>query len=99
MSDLIRITDAYFEGREELAREMSETCRHWLSDRVERCGEPATIIVWGKYSAPDEFGPRCSQHWPDWVSEDQIEQYAVFDLRPALRVLDNEPSTDITKES
>ena len=65
-----------------------EHCRHWVDEKVDRCNEPASIIVWGKLFEMDELGPRCSKHWPSSVHEDRLDQYAVFDLRPLHTVTD-----------
>jgi len=70
---------------------VSETCRHWDEEKWDRCGAPATIIVWGKLSAPEEFGPKCDDHWPENIEpyRYQLDQVAVFDLRAARRAVED----------
>jgi hypothetical protein len=68
---------------------VQETCRHDVG--VERCGQPAIVIVWGKLVAPDEFGPRCADHVPHWWDSGRPDQYAVLDLRPVNRALGDKP--------
>jgi hypothetical protein len=68
---------------------VQETCCHDIG--VERCGQPAIVIVWGKLAAPDEFGPRCADHVPHWWDSGRPDQYAVLDLRPVnLALGDND---------
>lgn len=56
--------------------------REWLAP-----GVPAAFILWGKLFPQEALGPRCYDHAARWLGRgiDQVDQHAVFDLRP-LRV-------------
>jgi hypothetical protein len=67
-----------------------------LRGRVEFCrschdlgqNRRADFIVWGKLFPAESLGPRCWPHLADqinYVNIDQIDQYAIFDLRAAAR--------------
>lgn len=51
-------------------------------------GVPAEFILWGKLFAPEAFGPKCYRHALKHIGHggvSQIDQWAVFDLRPLQR--------------
>lgn len=46
---------------------------------------PADFILWGKLLPSDALGPKCYEHAKEWLGPramGQLDQYAVFDLRP-----------------
>lgn len=93
MFDYDQASEAYNQGRMKLAQQMTETCRYWLARKMNRCDDPAVVITWGKLVDRDDLGPRCEKHLPDFLAQDpRWEQYAVFDLRPALQVLNDTDS-------
>jgi hypothetical protein len=66
-----------------------------VSDRLEFCREcrdegrdpihHAEFILWGKLFPPEALGPRCYDHAEKHIGSrgmSQIDQWAVFDLRP-----------------
>lgn len=42
----------------------------------------ADFILWGKFFPREAFGPKCTKHARKWFDISQVDQYAVFDLRP-----------------
>jgi hypothetical protein len=72
-----------------------EPCREWVAEKHDRCNERSDVILWGKLFPADALGPRCLDHaaahigWRS-LAADQIEQHAVFDLRPIRAALNSE---------
>lgn len=69
-----------------------ESCREWVEEKVNRCGEPAEWVLWGKLFNPDALGPRCHAHAVDWMDKEHCsdflyrpDQYAIIDLRNLYR--------------
>lgn len=45
----------------------------------------ADFIIWGKLSPPEQLGPRCWDCTAGYIGAEamhQIDQWAIFDLRP-----------------
>jgi hypothetical protein len=67
---------------------MPEPCRFWLKSN-NRCGRPATVIVWGKFFSGDQLGPRCHKHAVDQIGYEAAanyrDQYAVYRIENAGR--------------
>jgi len=66
----------------------TETCREWLDEANNRCGERAVAILWGKLFPPEALGPRCEAHATAHCGERSLEEifhpdrpWAVYDLR------------------
>ena len=75
------------------ARAAAESCREW-PENGERCGAPATAILWGKLFDPEALGPRCEEHASKWLSGRSTraahrEGWAIYLL--ALPVSDSTP--------
>lgn len=43
----------------------------------------ADFILWGKFFPALAFGPKCYFHASKWFDISRLDQYAVYDLRPA----------------
>lgn len=76
------------------SEEVRESCREWVDEKSNRCGDPAIVIVWGKLFDPEALGPRCEFHVEGWLAkqggvwnlQDALRQgYAIFDLRGLRR--------------
>jgi len=68
-----------------MQRAGTEHCREDAS--TGRCGMPAEFILWGRLLPADALGPRCREHAAAHLGEPalhQLDQWAVFDLRPLL---------------
>ena len=74
-----------------MTRARIEWCREcrdesqWLAP-----GREADFILWGKLFPPEALGPRCYDHAAKWIgpaSMSQVDQYAVYDLRPVHRLI------------
>jgi hypothetical protein len=74
---------------------VEESCREWVDQKMNYCSERAQFILWGKLFPPDALGPRCYDHAAVHLRGDMsahnIEQTAVYDLRPVYRLQDCEP--------
>ncbi|MGB5758986.1 MAG: hypothetical protein WBM50_18880 [Acidimicrobiales bacterium] len=66
---------------------VEDWCRHWVDAKHDKCHRPAVIIVWGKLADPEELGPLCREHLPDWIDMARLDGYAVFDLRKLRRAV------------
>ena len=65
-----------------------EHCRACRDERDEIV--TADFILWGKLLPPEQMGPRCYDHtagYLGWSAMHQIDQWAVFDLRPFNHLL------------
>jgi hypothetical protein len=66
-------------------------CREELGEahNFSKCWEPTEFILWGKMFPPEALGPKCydhaAEHLNSRMSLQEIEQIAVFDLRPFLK--------------
>lgn len=67
-------------------------CREELGaeGKWEKCNQPAEFILWGKLIPPEALGPRCYDHAARHIGHWGLAPnsgWAVFDLRPFLRLL------------
>jgi hypothetical protein len=65
-----------------------EHCRACRDERDEIV--TADFILWGKLLPPEQMGPRCYDHTAGYLgyrAMSQIDQWAVFDLRPFNQLL------------
>lgn len=71
---------------------MRESCREWIEEKSDRCNAEAVFILWGKLFPKDAMGPRCWDHASKWLnghtSQRDIDQTAVYDLRPVYEMID-----------
>lgn len=79
--------------REELTTALARSQEFRRECRDERSwrspGVQAEFILWGKLLPPEALGPRCYEHALKHLGSGamgQIDQYAVFDLRPLNRL-------------
>lgn len=56
----------------------------------------ADFILWGKYFPPEAFGPKCYFHASQWIKIELVDQYAVYDLRPANKLISQLEDTSHT---
>lgn len=73
-----------------MSTEVRETCREWPADALDRCNEPAEVILWGKLFPREALGPRCRFHAEKYFGGmsmiDALRQnWAIFDLRNLRR--------------
>lgn len=64
--------------------EHCRACRDEFDEMV-----PAEFIIWGKLTPREHLGPRCYHHTAEFVGStgmSQIDQWAIFDLRPFMAV-------------
>lgn len=75
----------YLDEEGMLTRTRPEYCRECRDENWSNNAVPAVFILWGKLFPPEALGPRCYAHAAKHVGErnmSQIDQWAVFDLRP-----------------
>ncbi len=67
-----------------------EHCRECRDEFPYGFQERADFILWGKFFPPEALGPRCYEHTTKYMGAgmSQIDQYAVFDLRPIRALLE-----------
>jgi hypothetical protein len=85
--------DAQSRQIEELKAVLAKAAQYCRECRDQDLLTPADFIIWGKFSRPEALGPRCYNHTAEhigWVSMSQIDQWAVFDLRPFRAALSGE---------
>ncbi len=67
-----------------LGKEHCRDCRDTLP-----YGSPipeADFILWGKFFPQEAFGPKCMAHASRWFPVNQVDQYAVYDLREVRKL-------------
>lgn len=70
--------------------EVTESCREWVEEKFNRCGEPAVLLLWGKLFPLAALGPRCRAHAEKHLNGRTMESvirehWAVLDLRGLRR--------------
>lgn len=79
------------EAEATLAKVRREWCRECKDEREFGApGVPADFILWGKLFPPEALGPKCWMHAEKHIGRGmtQIDQWAVYDLRPINAALD-----------
>jgi hypothetical protein len=76
------------------------SCREWIDEKNNVCGEPADFVLWGKLIRAEGLGPRCHDHAAKHVGHRALAPhsgYALVNLGELAGVLGNGMSLIVRK--
>lgn len=79
-----------------------EYCRNWVPKppygNEDRCGNPATFIIWGKMFPPEMLGPRCETCAYDQLTAAGYHTYSALDKKKGYAIY-HLPAAEVDDDS